>query len=170
MNDFQVVQNAPSIGKRYVIFDLDGTLALIHKRRQVADLGGGKIDWDKFFDPANIQLDEPNVPVIQMAQLLHANGLQVIILSGRSKRTKAETAKWLDDNKVPYHVLKMRPDDESGEGHWHFMSDNTLKQHWLDTLFEDKDEIFGVFDDRNQVVDMWRDNGLTCFQVADGNF
>ena len=28
-----------------------------------------------------------------------------------------------------------------------------------------------VFDDRNQVVDMWRNGlGLTCFQVADGNF
>jgi len=27
-----------------------------------------------------------------------------------------------------------------------------------------------VFDDRQQVVDMWRQNGLTCFQVADGNF
>ena len=28
-----------------------------------------------------------------------------------------------------------------------------------------------VFDDRNQVVDMWRNGlGLQCFQVADGNF
>jgi len=27
-----------------------------------------------------------------------------------------------------------------------------------------------VFDDRQQVVDMWRQNDLTCFQVADGNF
>ena len=32
-------------------------------------------------------------------------------------------------------------------------------------------DILCVFDDRNQVVDMWR-NGckLTCLQVADGNF
>ena len=34
----------------------------------------------------------------------------------------------------------------------------------------DKDDIFAVFDDRNQVVDMWRDNGITCFQVAEGDF
>ena len=32
------------------------------------------------------------------------------------------------------------------------------------------DDIFAVFDDRQQVVDMWRDNGLTVFQVADGDF
>ena len=34
----------------------------------------------------------------------------------------------------------------------------------------DKDDIFAVFDDRQQVVDMWRDNGLTVFQVAQGDF
>ena len=33
-----------------------------------------------------------------------------------------------------------------------------------------KDDVFAVFDDRQQVVDMWRANGLTCFQVADGDF
>jgi hypothetical protein len=30
--------------------------------------------------------------------------------------------------------------------------------------------VIAVFDDRNQVVRMWRDLGLTVFQVADGNF
>ena len=59
----------------------------------------------------------------------------------------------------------MRPTDK----YWHYMADNKIKQHWLDTLV-DKDDIFAVFDDRQQVVDMWRKNGLTCFQVADGNF
>ena len=49
------------------------------------------------------------------------------------------------------------------------MKDSALKQMWLDTLI-DKDDVFAVFDDRQQVVDMWRSNGLTCFQVADGNF
>lgn len=27
-----------------------------------------------------------------------------------------------------------------------------------------------VFDDRNQVVKMWREAGFRCLQVADGNF
>ena len=27
-----------------------------------------------------------------------------------------------------------------------------------------------VLDDRNQVVKMWRENGLTCLQVAEGDF
>jgi hypothetical protein len=48
------------------------------------------------------------------------------------------------------------------------MPDNDLKQMWLDTIGVDK--VAMVFDDRNQVVDMWRSNGLTCFQVAKGDF
>ena len=36
--------------------------------------------------------------------------------------------------------------------------------------FIGKDNVAMVFDDRQQVVDMWRKNGLTTFQVADGDF
>jgi hypothetical protein len=43
---------------------------------------------------------------------------------------------------------------------------------WLDDLFpgDKKDRILCVFDDRQKVVDMWRDNGIDCFQVAPGDF
>ena len=37
-------------------------------------------------------------------------------------------------------------------------------------LFKDKYNIKYVIDDRNQVVKMWRELGLTVLQVADGNF
>ena len=56
--------------KKTVIFDLDGTLALIDDRRAISTKDNGKMDWDKFFDPVNIQLDKPNWPVILMAQTL----------------------------------------------------------------------------------------------------
>ena len=31
-----------------------------------------------------------------------------------------------------------------------------------------KDRIFMVFEDNTKVVQMWRDMGITCLQVADG--
>ena len=37
---------------KWVIFDLDGTLANIDARRKLATKPNGKIDWDIFFDPA----------------------------------------------------------------------------------------------------------------------
>ena len=152
--------------KDLVIFDLDGTLANIDARRKLSIKDNGKMDWDKFFDPANIDLDLPNDPVIQMAQLLKDSGKTIIIFSGRSKATKDATRNWLKRNNVPFDVLKMRP-----TGHpWAFMPDDKLKQTWLDDLVPDRNRIMCIFDDRDKVVKMWRDNDLTCFQVADGDF
>jgi hypothetical protein len=50
-----------------------------------------------------------------------------------------------------------------------FMPDEILKKHMLD-LFVDINDVFLVVDDRNKVVDMWRDLGLNTFQVAPGDF
>ena len=151
--------------KKTVIFDLDGTLADIDTRRALSLKMNGKMDWDKFFDPQNIQLDEPNTPVIKMAQMLDSQGFNIVILSGRSKATYRTTRQWLIQNDVPFDDLHMRPTSDD----WHFMKDSDLKQIWLDSVV-DKDDVFAVFDDRNQVVDMWRKNGLTTFQVAEGDF
>ena len=105
--------------------------------------------------------------VIQMAQMLSQKN-RIVIFSGRSKGTKSETKRWLDKFDVPYDVIKMRPTSKD----WMYMPDDELKQHWLDTLFpgDKKNNILCVFDDRDKVVKMWRDNGLQCFQVADGKF
>jgi|SRR5210317_1310115 len=149
-----------------VIFDLDGTLALIDDRRAISTKDNGKMDWDTFFDPDNIKLDKPNWPVILMAQTLKKAGHSVVIFSGRSKATKDATRAWLNNHKIPFDVLKMRPTD----GGLKWMKDDLLKKKWLTDLFPNTDDIICVFDDRDKVVQMWRDNGITCFQVADGNF
>ena len=147
---------------KIVIFDLDGTLALIDDRRDLATKDNGKFDWDVFFNPDNISLDLPNQPVIDMANLLHKQGFRIFILSGRSDVTHQATVNWLNDNGIWWDHLVMRPQNQL------YLPDNDLKQGWLDTI--GKDNVAMVFDDRQQVVDMWRQNGLTCFQVADGNF
>ena len=149
--------------KKTVIFDLDGTLALIDKRRAISTKDNGKIDWVKFQDPKNISLDQPNIPVIKTLQMFMDSGFKIVIFSGRSDATFNATTDWLMKNQIMWHQLQMRPQDHL------FMPDNDLKQMWLDTLI-DKDDVFAVFDDRQQVVDMWRANGLTCFQVAKGDF
>ena len=149
-----------------VIFDLDGTLADIETRRVISIKENGKMDWDIFFDPKNISLDTPNRPVITMARLLKETGHRIVILSGRSKVTKDATRDWLKQFDVPFDVLKMRPDNKE----FKFMPDDQLKKLWLDQLFPNTDDVLCVFDDRDKVVKMWRENGLSCLQVAEGNF
>ena len=156
---------------KWFIFDLDGTLADIEARRQLAKDAakpGKKMNWDTFFNPGNIGLDKPNHAVIKMAQILAESGHMIAIFSGRSQKMAWVTKSWLVKNNVPWCMLKMRPT----KGQDAFTPDDQLKQMWLDDFADNvgKDNILGVFDDRNKVVDMWRKNGLTCFQVADGNF
>ena len=147
---------------KWVIFDLDGTLANIEDRRRLCTKDNGKMDWDKFFDPRNIHLDLPNKPVVDVAKMLHSQGYPIYILSGRSDKTEDATIEWLNNHNIHYDLLQMRPQSLL------YKPDNDLKQDWLNTI--GRDRVAMIFDDRQQVVDMWRSNGLTCFQVADGDF
>ena len=157
---------------KWVIFDLDGTLADIEDRRILAmNEYTGKMNWDMFFDPKNIHMDKPNQPVIMMAQALKAFGYKIAIFSGRSVSTILETKQWLSDNGIEFDLIKMRPTNHP----FKFMPDEKLKSDWFNEVFvdpEDMDEseVVAVFDDRDKVVKMWREIGLTCMQVAPGNF
>ena len=150
--------------KNTIIFDLDGTLALIDKRREVSTKPNGKLDWGKFFNSTNIKLDEPNLPVIKTAQLFAEQGFNIVILSGRSNKTETATRSWLSENKVPFNKLIMRNSETD-----HFTPDWVLKKNMLDENL-DINDVFLVVDDRDRVVKLWRSLGLTTFQVAEGNF
>ena len=150
--------------KKTIIFDLDGTLALIDRRRDLARMSNGKINFNILHDPSNIHLDEPNPPVVRIAQMFAEDGFNIVIFSGRSDKTAAATLSWLLQNKVPFNKLVMRPHKTMN-----FIPDEILKKNMLDKHAK-IDDIFMVVDDRQKVVDMWRSLGLTCLQVAEGNF
>lgn len=143
--------------RQLVIVDLDGTLALIDHRRHL--VSNGRNDWDEFY--RQCVNDLPNVPVIKLVQALRAAGYLIMILSGRSVEVQNETIEWLIKNKISYDFLRMRPPKN-------YTPDEQLKREW--TACIDKRRILCVIDDRQKVVDMWRSEGLTCLQVAPGNF
>jgi len=146
---------------KVTVFDLDGTLALIKHRRHFVE--GPKKDWDSFFKAC--PQDAPNVPVIEMLRVLRRSGRTIMILSGRSKLVEKETSVWLEDQKIwaDIYDIWMRDKDD-------FTPDADLKWSWIWRLKTMGFEIEMVFDDRDKVVKMWRDNGIPCFQVAEGNF
>ena len=148
---------------KVVIFDLDGTLALIDKRRAKAALPNGKMNWKEFFAPENIQLDEPNWPVIESFKAMQNAGFTVGIFSGRDDISRKETIDWLTQHGIDPNFLKMRRNGS-------FVPDDKLKKLWLDDVLKLGHEVMCVFDDRDKVVKMWRDNGIACFQVAPGEF
>ena len=154
---------------KWIIFDLDGTIADIDVRRKFCTKDNGKMDWDLFFDPRNIALDTPNTPVIETLKVFAKTGHKIAIFSGRSESTKDATIDWLNVHGVKFDMLKMRPTNHP----FKFMPDEKLKSDWFGEIFAndiDDAEVMCVFDDRQKVVDMWRANGISCFQVAPGNF
>ena len=48
--------------------------------------------------------------------------------------------------------------------------DSVVKRELFDAHVRDRYNVRRVYDDRNQVVDMWRSLGLACLAVAEGNF
>ena len=146
-----------------VIFDLDGTLALIEERRQLATLPNGKMNWKIFFAPENISLDQPNPPVIKTFQALKAAGFRVGVFSGRDAISRKESEAWLKQHGIEVDFFRMRPQGT-------FTPDQILKKKWLDEELQEGHDIMCVFDDRDKVVKMWRENGITCMQVAPGEF
>jgi hypothetical protein len=87
---------------------------------------------------------------------------EIVFCSGRPERCRADTEAWLKKHDFNHYALWMRQDGD-------FRRDDIVKQEILDKYI-DKDRVLFVLDDRDQVVDMWRRNGLTCFQVAEGDF
>ena len=168
------------VSKNTVIFDLDGTLADIEVRRKKAIKPNGKMDWDEFFNPDNIKLDKPIPAIVDLIRTYDNKGYNVFIFSGRNDRSWDETVSWLWDNKIPYDLLVMRPDKFKNKSFpisknnpatpdMRFMPDAILKKKMLDE-FANIDDVLFVVDDRQKVVDMWRDLGLVVLQPAPGNF
>ena len=153
--------------KPLYIFDLDGTIALIEHRRDVILDKEDKHRWERFYQLCD--KDSPNLPVIQTMEQLRQAGADVWLFSGRSAEVREKTVRWLAEHTSFMtfdldEILVMRDIGDT-------TPDDVLKKQWLDNmLIDDRKRLVAVFDDRDRVVKMWRDNGVMCFQVAEGNF
>tara|TARA_R110002110_G_scaffold228815_1_gene444205 strand:+ start:159 stop:614 length:456 start_codon:yes stop_codon:yes gene_type:complete len=149
--------------RKAIIVDLDGTVALIDRRRELAMKPNGKLDWDIFLDPENISLDEPNRPIINLVQLLQLAEYNVIIVTGRYQRALGETIKWLAWNSVPHTAIFTRANSD-------YREDSIVKREIFEHHIREHWDVRWVIDDRKRVVDMWRNElNLTVLQVAEGD-
>lgn len=137
-----------------VLCDIDGTVALMGDRRS-------PFEWNK------VGLDLPNVPIVNLVQVLYlardTDISNVIFMSGRDASCRTETDGWLRHNQLWSRNLLMRPEGDCRK-------DSVVKLELYDKYIRGKYNVTLVLDDRNSVVRLWRDLGLTCLQVADGDF
>lgn len=135
-----------------IICDLDGTLALF----------GDANPYDRDF-----LKDEVNEVVKGILLSCGKPGVQILFVSGRKDIFRKETTEWLNKNWGTNYKLFMRKTAPEGEQE---PKDVLVKQGIYEQEIKGKYNVLFVLDDRNQVVDFWRSQGLTCLQVAEGDF
>jgi phosphoglycolate phosphatase-like HAD superfamily hydrolase len=141
-----------------IVFDLDGTLCNIEHR--LHHIQNGNKDWRAFF--AACPDDKPIWPLIELCRRVMSCA-HVEIWSGRSDEVREVTERWIYNHGMGLvQAIRMR---KAGD----HRQDNIVKAEWFDSL-EPHQRPDIVFDDRKQVVDMWRAKGVICAQVAPGEF
>jgi predicted kinase len=157
-----------------IICDVDGTIAERTDR--------GPFEWDKV---------STDVPKQEIIELIHNyclgkdtkfgfdnnfdEQIYVVFFSGRKEQCKGDTTTWISEHVITKEFLSMirseisydlfmRKDDDNRK-------DSIVKKELFDEHIRGKYYVEFVLDDRNQVVEMWRNElGLTCLQVQDGSF
>jgi predicted kinase len=145
------VPYAPPVGApTAVMVDIDGTTAVMCDRSP--------------YDETRVGEDQPNRAVIAAVRAMHAAGHQVIFCSGRTEGCRPATEAWLAEHvAVPHAGLFMRASGDQRK-------DSIVKRELFDRHIRGDWDVVCVLDDRRQVVDAWREIGLTLFQVAPGDF
>ena len=142
-------QQDPNLLKA-IICDLDGTLALMNGRNP--------------FDASTCDQDLINEPVSNLLKNYKNLGYKILLVSGREDKYKEPTLRFLATHEIVFDNLIMRQTKDSRK-------DSIVKTEIYNNHIKGNYFIEFVLDDRNQVVDTWRnDLKLPCFQVYYGDF
>lgn len=142
-----------------IIVDMDGTVADCEHRRYHLDTN----NWPGFF--GSMADDGIFEHTIEVVRAMRTAGYKVLIVTARPDENdyKQVTQDWLKANGIVYDGFYMR---RGGD----YRKDNLVKEEILHQIIDDGYDPVMAFDDRDQVVKMWRENGIPCLQVNEGDF
>jgi hypothetical protein len=167
-----VFEPLPHGDKPAIIVDIDGTTAHNNGHR-------GFYDYDR------VGFDEPKEDVILMVKAAIQLGCSALFVSGRNDVCREYTAEWIWEHILKsvagcwgiYPKLLESPNNEQEARHKLFMRkdgdmrrDDVVKYEIYRDYIAPEYDVTMAFDDRDQVVAMWRQIGITCAQVDFGDF
>lgn len=144
-----------------IVVDIDGTLSDPSHRRELVE--GDRNDWEGFF--SRVSEDEVNDWCKEIIDRFKEEYM-ILLVTGRPKRSKdgiavnRKTRDWLFENDIHFDDLIMR---EEGD----FRKDTEVKQEIFDEKLPSREEILFALDDREDIAEMWRSNGVVCLQTKD---
>jgi hypothetical protein len=144
-----------------VIVDIDGTVADCAHRVHLAQA----TEWDEFH--ALSPYDTPKFETVEFIKVLQAQGYIIFGLTGRDEKYEQMTSSWLVKYRIPLDYTFMRPSGNRAR-------DCDLKPKMLIDLFGSKEnvqeKVLVVLEDRDRVVEAFREMGLPCWQVQAGGY
>jgi len=141
--------------KPILLIDIDGTVSIVGDRLKYLK----EKDWDSFYEACDE--DKPNQNIVHLLQQVKDN-YEFVFCTGRRESVRTKTEKWLKTYKIEGTLL-MRKDGD-------YRHDTIVKPELLEEAGIPLHMISLVLEDRNSMVAKWRELGLTCMQVADGDF
>lgn len=154
---FEPYQAPEGVSRDAVLIDVDGTLALHGTPENPESIR-------KHHDYGKVHLDVPNPAVVKAVRALIFDGYHPIVVSSRPDSCKDATRLWIQKHVTvaPFDLIMRRTGDHR--------PDYLVKYELFNEHIRDKYNVVAALDDRDQVVNMYREIGITVFQVAPGNF
>lgn len=132
-----------------VIFDMDGTLCDTSTIEHFID--GEKRDFHAFHAASGAC--PPRSEVVEAARAEHANGRAILVVTSREFIWRDLTLDWLVEHDIPYDALYMRIVGD-------YRKDVLIKKDILAQVADDGFTVLAAWDDKADVIDLWRDNGI----------
>jgi len=144
------------IEKKVIIVDIDGTIS--DSDHRIHYIRTKPKNWKKFFEES--KHDPVYQDVYWIINLLHLTGNTVLFVTARPESEREQTIQWLTKHELiqKSEKLYMRPNGD-------YRDDYIVKKDLLNEIREDGYDPFLALDDRETVVNMWREQGIYCFQV-----
>ena len=151
-----------------IVFDIDGTLANVDHRRQfVASKPKNWPAWNAAMYRDTVHSDIKFIwdcfTMMNVNHPTYEDKIIRIFCSGRGEEYRPTTENWLKEHGIYFDKLYMR-------GAGDVRKDSIVKVELLQEIRKDYGNPFLWFDDRQQVVDAIRAEGVRVLQVAEGNF
>lgn len=159
------------------VFDIDGTIANAGSRLAHITNPEEQKNWDKFFDYDEIQKDVPIPATWELMRGILSNSKNSVwFITGRPQRTRQATLDWMCAKGcehrflTPEHFedgrcdLSMRLDNDRRPSHESKLEILNFGRNVM------KYDPVMAFEDRAQDVKMWREAGLICAAVDNGEF
>ena len=149
--------------RKIILVDIDGTISKVGDRLKY--LQQDKPDWDNFYE--DCFEDEPIRDIIELIEILFKSYhcYKIVFCTGRRESVRKKTLTWINKHLCLFgdFELLMRPDKD-------FRHDTEVKPEQIQKAGIKYEDIAFVLEDRDSMVKKWREMGLRCLQVAEGNF